>query len=88
MDDHDARSEHGISGRFRSHSFDAADGNRFGGDRARLYLGDLGDVGHLSGLAERPSGFVRCGLECTAREHRAHGVGILFAVKGRPSLHQ
>lgn len=81
MDDHDARSEHRISGRFRSHRPDAADSYRVRGARTRLCLGDLGDVGHLPGLAERSSGLVRCDLERTARKHCAHGVGILSAVR-------
>lgn len=88
MDDHDARAEHSISGRFRSYSVDTADRHRVRGACTRVYLGDLGDAGHLSGLAERSSGLVRCGLECTAREHRAHGVGILSAVRHLPPLRQ
>ena len=88
MDDHDARSEHGISGRFRRHTVDPAGRHRLRGAGTRVHLGGLGDAGHLSGLAERPGGLVRCDLERTAREHRAHGAGILSAVRRRPSRHQ
>ncbi len=86
MDDHDTRSEYGISGRFRHYTGDIIDWYRIRGTRARLCLGDVGDVGYLSRVAERSSGFVRCGVEYVTREHRTHGVGILFAVKGWPSL--
>ena len=86
--DHDGLTERSISGRFRSHAVDAADRYRVRGARTRLYLGDLGDVGHFPCLAERPSGLVRCDLECTARQHCADGVGILSAVRRKPSLLQ
>lgn len=76
----DSCSKRCIPGGFRRYAFDAADGHRVAGDCARLCLGDVGDVGHLSRLAERAGGFVRCGVECVAREHCADGVGFLFAV--------
>ena len=37
--------------------------------------------GTFRGLAERAGGSVRCGLEHPARQHRAHGVGILSAMR-------
>ena len=40
----------------------------------------LGVAGHFPRLAERSGRVVRRGLECTARQHRAHGVGFLSAV--------
>ena len=80
MSGHDGSTEHGISSRLRFYTGHVADRHRIGRAGAGLRLGYLGLAGHLPCLAERAGRFVRCGLVGTARQHRAHGVGLLSAV--------
>ncbi len=80
MSGHDGSTEHGISGGLRFYPGDPADGHRIRRPGACLYLGHLGNAGHLPCLAERASRFVRCDLEHAARQHCTHGVGFLSAV--------
>ena len=70
-----------LPGRLRFHTGHLADRHRLGGVGARLHLGHLGGARHVPRLAERAGGVVRRRLECPARQHRAHGAGILSAVR-------
>jgi len=81
MAGHDGSTEHSISGGLGFYPREPADRHRIRRPGACFYLGHLGVVGHVQGLAERTSRFVRCGLEHAARQHRTHGVGILSAVR-------
>lgn len=85
-----------IPGGFRRFPGDAAHGDCVGHSGARFHLGDLGKPWHVPRLAERSDRVVRRGLEHVAREHRAHGAGILSAVgpsvavaliRGHPDFH-
>ena len=78
---YDGGTEHGISSGFRNNTGDSTDGDRIDCAGARLHLGHVGITGHIPRLAEWAGRFVRCGLGHAARQHRAHGVGFLSAVR-------
>ena len=77
---YDGSTEHSISGGLRFYPSDLTDRHCVSRPGTRLCLGHLDIAGHLPCLAERANRLVRCALEHTARQHRAHGAGILFAV--------
>ncbi len=77
----DGSTEHGVPSGLRFYTGNALDWDRLHHFGARFRMGDLGDGRYFPCLAQRAGGVVRRGLESIARQHRAHGLGILPAVR-------